>query len=188
MSITLANFKLAVYSRLAADEASPAYAALNEGNITRWANEKISRVVNTLEDNIHYQALIVKGSALVISSGYASLPADFLLGQNRKDLALVLGSADKHAEIYLVPDDFDRWDSSTWLTTPTTDFPVGLIANGRIYVKPTSYASGKLDYVKKPTFSSASDTTGLSDLADDLLINEVVKEAKTWLENYGGEG
>lgn len=180
MSMSLANLKLAVYSRLDPYGSTPAYTAVNEDNITRWANEKTSEVIKVL-DKTQYQALIEHNSSLSFTlSGLdriADVPTDYLL-----PVSLRAGSSSRLCHIFDDPNDYNRWDSSNFIFTPTANKPIAKIQDNTVFVRPTTITSGLLDYVKQhPTLSAGQDTV-FSSIGDNVLIDLIVKEAMKILE------
>jgi hypothetical protein len=185
MSMTLANIKLAVYSRLNPEGGTPAYTALNEGNITRWAQEKCSEVIRTLDPS-QYQALVITSSALTFSTSgsdaRATLPTSPAI---IKAVSLKVGSTSKRCVIYENPEDYARWDSGNFVYTPTSSKPVAKIANGYVYVRPNTITTGVLEYVKvHPTLGASQDTV-FTPIGDNLLIELVVAEVMKSLQLLG---
>ena len=182
MSMTLANLQYAVKSRLAPDESSPAYTALHNDNITRWANEKTSEVILALEPQ-HYQALIDDGAALSFSlSGLdrkAALPSDYL---KYVSIRVTIGTGLKDCFVFEHPKEYNRYDSRNFVLTPVTTKPIAKIMDGYIYVRPNTVTAGDIDYVKNhPTLSGSQDTL-FSSVGDDLLIKLIVEEAMKVME------
>lgn len=181
MSMTLANLKLAVYSRLAPSMGTPAYGGVAEDNITRWVNESTSDVVKALAP-VHYQALLEHNTSLTLTESgldrVASLPADYMM-----PISLRVGSSYKRCHIFEDPDDYNRWDSSNFIYTPSSSKPISKIMDGMVFVRPvTGITQGLLDYVKEHPTISDSQPTVFSDIGDKLLIDLVVDRAMKTLE------
>lgn len=78
MATTLTTLKERVYTRLRAENASPSVNNIHVDSIERWANEKLSTVIEYLRPKPeHLQQLRVVDQTVAISSGSGSLPADF---------------------------------------------------------------------------------------------------------------
>jgi len=170
MSMTLTTLRTRVKTRIRADLATPTVADLHDTSITTWANEKKAEVIHLLKDAIHFPSLMVRGTALTFSSGQASFPSDYEIAQSVR-----VGSSDRRCRLFWDPDPFNRFDSSNFVVTPSSDRPLALIAD-KIYIKPTSFTSGKLDYAKKhPDIASDQDTL-FDELGDNVLVELIVSE------------
>ena len=177
MAKTLANIKLDVYSRLAADMATPAYADIHEDNITKWADNLIPLVISALDPS-EYPALITAAGSVALTTGSGSVPADY-----QKVLAVkaTFAAGTYSAKLEKDMENFNSWDSSNFLTTPTTRKPVSVVVNGTVKVKPTSATYALMDYVKTHPAMSGSDTL-FSTMGDFLLVELIVSRAFFFLE------
>jgi len=183
MSMTLANLQYAVKSRLAPDESSPAYTALHNDNITRWANEKTSEVILALEPQ-HYQALIEDSESLTVftqsgPNAVSALPSNYV---KYISIRVSINSVLRDCFVFENPKEFNRYDSRNFILTPVTTKPIAKIMDGLVYVRPNTITSGDMDYVKAHPTLSGSQSTVFDDVGDNLLIKLVVEEAMKILE------
>lgn len=173
--MTLAELTTAIYSRLAAELASPVYTPVNEDNIILWINEKLDEVPRIVKDSSVFHQLLVYNSDLTISGGSVNLPSDFNIHE-----AVRFGT--KNAIILESLESFSKWDSGNFVMTPSLLFPVAVIVSNAIKVKPTTITSGKLDYVKKhPTVDSGNGTL-FNQRGDNVLIQLVLSMVYQSLE------
>ena len=183
MSISISTLRTRVFSRLAADLASPTYSQIDNANITLWANELTAIISQKLADMKkvdELQGLLVIGTSIALNaSGIGSLPADYeasvtvkvLVGSNRKRLFRLYKDASK----------FAQWDSTNFVLTPTTRKPVGLIASNQLRVKPVSLSTAYIDYVKEHP-DLASNNTIYEQLGDTMLVGAVAGRCFDFLE------
>ncbi len=173
--MTRANLVTRVKTRIRADLATPTVDDLHDNSIYTWANEKLPLVVEMLKDPIHYPALEVIGynlGALTLYAGkkYAALPSNYL-----RAVTVKVGSTRRKCRLYFDPVEFSRYDSSNFVLTPVSDYPLALAAD-KIYVLPTSITAAYLDYIKKHPDLSGSVGTSLDGLGDEKLTLLVVAE------------
>ena len=142
---SLSQIETWVKTKIRADMGTPTISDLHDTSIATWANEKSAEVIQMLKDTIHFKGLVVIGTSLSITTGsdyaYASFPSDY-----QKVLAIVVGSSDRKSRLTYDAAWFRRLDSANFVLTPTTDRPVSLIAD-KVYIKPCTLSSGKIDYV-----------------------------------------
>lgn len=172
MSATLAVLKTRFYTRLRADQASPAASDVDvdDTSLTTWFNEALSEVIHALKNPAYFQELLQKDSSLTFAGGYEDLPTDF---------EILVSATAGTGKIKCWPIDiteFNGYDSGNFLTTPKTSRPIVTLANGRIYIKPTSYTSGYLDYIKKHPDLSGSQDTVWANIADNLIVEKVLEK------------
>lgn len=173
--MTRANLVTRVKTRIRADLATPTVDDLDDNSIYTWANEKLALVVEMLKDPIHYPALVVIGTnlgSLTLYGGkkYAALPSNYL-----RAVAVKVGSSRRKCRLYFDPVEFARYDSSNFVLTPDSDYPLALAAD-KIYVLPTSTTAAYLDYIKKHPDLSGSVGTSFDGLGDEVLTLLVVAE------------
>ncbi len=173
--MTRANLVTRVKTRIRADLATPTIDDLHDNSIYTWANEKLSLVVEMLKDPIHYPALVVIGhnlGALTLYAGkkYAALPSNYL-----RAVTVKVGSSRRKCRLYFDPVEFSRYDSSNFVLTPDSDYPLALAAD-KIYVLPTSTTAVYLDYIKEHPDLSGSVGTSFDGFGDEALTLLVVAE------------
>lgn len=178
MSLTISQIRTRVYTKLAAELATPSYEDIHNDSITTWADQAASIVIHTLPPE-NFPRLRVIDYSVTLSGGNGSITAINV----ELPLAVKVGTSKLATEMYQDPDDFNRWDSRNFILTPTTRQPVSLVANGRIYVKPTSYTQAYFDYLNKQP-GLASNSTYFNSAGDEMLVNIVSSMAFGYLEEY----
>jgi len=177
MAKTLANIKLDVYSRLAADMATPAYADIHEDNITKWADNLIP-LVTTILDPSNFPSLIKYGGSVALTAGSGNVPSDY-----QKALTVrATFAAGTYSTMLGDTEEFNRWDSSNFILTPTTRRPVSVIVDGTVKVKPTSATYALIDYIKTHPALSGSQDTLFNDIGDFTLVQLITARAFYFLE------
>lgn len=162
-------------------------------NIAQEETAFVTRLLAMREpfDATHFPSLVAVDTALTFSSGSAALPSGYQWFVSVKVTSTYTDKdgdtqtlTDRRARITTDPGDFDRLDSSNFLTTPDGRRPVVLIAD-TVKVKPTSITAGKITYVKTHPALSSNNTV-FDDLGDNLLILHVIKEYYRFreLENF----
>lgn len=168
-------------TRVRADEAAPSLADLNDASITQWANEETSNVIDQLKDAQHFPSLTVRQTSLTFSSGSASLPTSY---QRYISVTVTANSVTyKRCRIFENHDEFNRYDSSNFILTPTTELPIVLMAD-KVYVRPSSITAGKIDYIKSHPTISASQDTVFDDTADNLLLSRIAYRYYMFIEEF----
>lgn len=174
MSLSLTNFKTRIKTKIRADLSTPTIDDLHDTSITTWGNELVHQVMQSqyklfmANGGLHedlatiFNELITYNTSLTFTSGVATRPSGVFSVVN------VVVNADsitnRRAEL-LDLKDFRRWDGRNFALEPTAQLPK-VNAGDSIRVKPTSIASGKIDFVKvHPTIASG------------ILVNEIGQEA-----------
>jgi len=182
MSINLATINSRVYARLAADLSSPSYSKIHANSIATFANELTAKVIWFFvekKDLAPIQALLVIDESVSLTAGIGTLPTDYEAPGGVK-----VSSSKLRAKLYATAEAFNMWDSSNFIVTPTTRKPIAFVANGKLYVKPTSYTVAYLDYIKThPTLTGAV-TTSFSTVGDTILVSLIVARCFDFLEEY----
>jgi len=178
MSITISTIRSRVLTKLAAELSSPSYEDIHQNSIDTWADEAAAMVIHNLPEE-HLSRLKVVDQVVNLSSGSGSITSYNV----ERPIAVKVGSSKINTNMYLDPADFNRWDSSNFILTPTTRAPVSLVANGNIYVKPTSYSIAYFDYFRQQP-GLASNSTYFSSAGDTMLVNIVASMAFGYLEEY----
>ena len=182
MSINLAAINSRVYARLAADMSSPTYSKIHANNIATFANELTAKVIWFFvekKDLAPIQALLAIDESIALTTGIGALPTDY-----EAPAGVKVSSSKLRAKLYLTADAFNLWDSSNFIVTPTTRKPIAFVADGNLYVKPTSYTVAYLDYIKThPTLTGAV-TTSFSTVGDTILVSLIVARCFDFLEEY----
>lgn len=183
MAISISTIRTRVFSRLAADLASPTYSQIHNNNITIWANELTAEVTKKLAEmsaDGELQALTTIGTSIALSgAGIGSLPATFAAALTVK---VLVGTTQKSVfRLYQDPAKFAKWDSSNFVLTPTTRKPVALVANGNLRIKPTSINTAYLDFaIQHPDL--ASNNTKYQINGDAMLIGLIAARCFDFLE------
>lgn len=190
MAISRAEILKRVQRRVNADlaESSLAINDVHTESIYGWANEFCPKVIDLIKDPIHFPSLQVTGEALTFAAGEEDLPSSFQLPRTVRVSASytdlngdTVNVTSRKAIIYTDPNDFHRFDSSSFVLTPSGKRPAVLITD-KIYVKPTSITSGTMDYIKSHPTIDGSNGTKFSDKADLLLVLLIIKEYYTFIE------
>ena len=182
MAISLATLKTRVKTRIRADLATPAVNNLDDKSIETWANEYKSVVIQILRDPRHFNKLIVFDSTLTISNGKAALPADYEMAVAVK--VKTTTEAKRQAILTFDPQEFNSFDNSNFVTKVTEKFPLALVANGNLYVKPDSITNAYMDYIKRHPTISDSQGTLWNDIADNVLTELIVASYFSFLEEF----
>lgn len=190
MAISRAVILQRVQRRVNADlaEASLAINDVHEESIYGWANEFCPKVIDLIKDPIHFPSLNVTGTSLTFSTGSAALPSSFQLPRTVKVSASytdlngdTVSVTSRKAMIYTDPNDFHRFDSSSFVLTPSGKRPIVLITD-KIYVKPTTITSGTIDYIKShPTIDGSSGSL-FDDKGDTALILFILEAYYDFIE------
>ena len=190
MAISRAEILKRVQRRVNADlaELSLAINDVHEESIYGWANEFTTTVIDLIKDPIHFPSLNVTGEALTFTTGVEDLPNNFQLPRTVKVSASYydlsgdeVSVTSRKAQIYTDPNDFDRFDSSSFVLTPSGKRPVVLITD-KIYVKPTTITSGTIDYIKShPTIDGSSGSL-FDDKGDTALILFILEAYYDFIE------
>ena len=180
--MTLAQLKTQVLSRLEPLTSAPTYNAIHNDQYQRWADEKIPVVVTEFVKAGRIEAiqgLIVPDISVTITSGIGAFSfSDYFL-----PLSLTVTSARVQVQLLTAPDEFYRWDSGSFVVTPRTARPVGIIMNSTVYVKPTNLATpAYLTYIKNHNPLFDAQETLFNDEGDAMLIELVYQEASKALE------
>lgn len=192
MAISRAEILLRVQRRVNADlaEASQTINDAHQDSIYGWANEFTVKVIDLLKDPIHFPTLNVTETSLTFSSGSVALPASFQMPRtvtvsaSYTDLSGATQTVTKRkAKIYVDPNKFHRYDSSSFVLTSNGKRPMVLITD-KIYVKPTSITSGKIDYIKSHPTIDGSNGTKFDDKGDTALILFILKEYYEFIEAF----
>lgn len=188
MAISQATIRSRFKRRIRADLATASLSTPDVHNdfIDNIAQEATAEIIRLLASKqpfnaTHFPSLVTSDDSLTFSSGSVALPATY-----QWYVALKVTSAytdkdgdtqtltDRFCRITTDPSEFARFDSASFLTTPTGKKPLALISD-KVYVKPTTITAGKLTYVKThPALSS--NNTAFDDLGDNLLILHILKE------------
>ena len=182
--MTLAQLKTQVLSKLEPMTSAPAYNAIHDDQWQRWADEKIMVIVGMLFNAKKIgslQLLIVPDTSVGLTAGVGVLPQDFF-----KALSLTTGNTRTQATLYENPDDFLLWDSASFLTTPSAQFPVGTIMNQGVYVKPIATTTCYLTYIKNHPALTGAQATLFDKEGDEPLVEEVYQTALKSLEVMEG--
>ena len=197
MATTLADISTRVLTRLAADMAVPAYSKIDSATITTFANSFTNKIVwhfiNLFQKSQDPKALapiqgLQKLSAavtLAVGTGIGTLPADAEFVTS----VLVLPTVNtvRRAKLYYHADDFERWDSSNFVLTPSSKMIVALISNDTIRVRPLAtatptFATAYIDYIKTHPTMSAGQGTEFSAGADTILVALILSKIYDFLE------
>lgn len=181
MATSLATLQTRVKTRIRADLATPKVDNLDDTSIKTWANEKTSVVVHILQRPEHFQALHVIEKSIAISSGSGNLPSDYELAT--AVFVKTTNLAKRKARLLDVPD-IELFDESNFITTPTETFPIAYVANGKLYVKPSSITQAYLNYIKKHPTIDNSNGTVWDELADQVLLELIMAEYYSFLEEF----
>lgn len=188
MAISQTTIRERVKRRIRADlaTASLSIPELHNDAIDGWAQEETATVTRLLAmkepfDATHFPSLVAVDTAITFTSGSAALPTGYQWYVSIKVTSTYTDKegdtqtfTDRRARITTDPAEFDRLDSSNFLTTPDGRRPVILVAD-TVKVKPTSITDGKITYVKTHPALSANNTA-YDDLGDNLLILHVLRE------------
>ena len=191
MAISLAEIKTRVKTEIRADSATPSISDLHDNSIAQWANEHTADVINLLpEPALHFKDLLNINTALTFSSGSVAYPANYqravavkVSGSYTDDGGSSVTVTDRKCKILTV-DRFAPLDSSNFVVTPTLKRPVAMLAE-KIYVKPTSVTSGKLDWIKSHPTIDGSNGTKFDDEGDNALILHILKRYYMFIEEEG---
>ena len=176
--MTLANLRIRVKTQLRAElaAASLSVSDLHNDSIDQWANEELINVILILRDSRHFTALVIIDSSITFASGSVALPSNFWWPNTAKqqegikDLLTLKVTANsvtyRHAPLK-TPSEFAMFDSSNFVLTPNSSFPVGMIAD-KVYIKPTNLTAGFLDYIK--THQDIASGTQFDAVGDNVLI------------------
>lgn len=181
MAVALATLKTRVKSRLEPETSAPTYNSIHDDQWARWATSLAQEVVAFFyeKDKKQIQALLTINKSLTVTSGVASLAGvtDFALVENFKVTSSKL-------KVELLNDrSYAWWDSTNFISTPTANKPIGLVAADKVNIKPTTDKSsnaitqGYLDYFKKHPDIDASNGTLFSAIADDMLEDKMFDRA-----------
>lgn len=178
MSVNLLTLEKRLISRLRPDKTSPVISDVD--NLTTeavqlWANELSIEVIKRIADPKELQALVVLNAEITLSSGVGNLPDGYAYYLALK-CEITVNSTEKKrpARIFDDPSDFSRFDYVSFATTPPTEYPQALIAQGKASVKPETITKAFLDYYKvHPTISSDQGTVW-SQLADNVLLELLI--------------
>jgi hypothetical protein len=183
MAISISTLRTRVFSRLAADLASPTYSEIDNANITIWANELTSLVTEKLakmDAKDELQALVTIGTSVALSaSGVGSLPSGFAVAMAVK--VDISGTRKSVFRLYYDPAKFAKWDSSNFILTPTNRKPVALIAGNNVRIKPTSISTAYVDWAKEHP-DLASNSTLYQINGDRMLVGLVAARCYDFLE------
>ena len=183
--MTLAELELRVKTQLRAEMGTPALNNLHDDSIKQWANEEVFNAIILLGDPLHFHELNVIDTSLTFSSGSAALPTGFWIPktESKKEqylqglvsVKVTANSVTYRRATLLNPVEFARQDSSNFVLTPTTIFPVVMIAD-KVYVKPAddTITAGFIDYIKAHQTISDSNSTQLDELGDNVLVRLVM--------------
>lgn len=182
MAATYSTLKDRFLRRVRADKASPAVSDLNnlaDESIQAFIQEAQPEVIKLLAmrnyaetariDTGHVQALVEYNASVTLDSGSGSLPSDYLLAA-----AVRAGSDERNCLLYFDPAMFSKWDSGNWLSTPDANWPVALVTDGALKVKPASLTSAKIDYLKEHPDIDSDQPSLWSNLGDEICIELAV--------------
>lgn len=185
MPFAYSSFLLNLKTRLRADIAPAVIANIDDTSFKTWANEKTGEVIYLLKDSKRFELvdLITYNATLSFTAGTAGVPSQ----AGSAVLALRVDASNTEVKI-LSPEEFSKFDSSNFMSTPTKRFPVGMIAKSSIYVKPTAIDSGtnftvgKLDYID--IHGDVTNGINFRQLGYQILIELVAQQAFTFLEEF----
>jgi len=195
LAITLTNIKTRFKTRVRADlaAASLAVSDIHDDSITQWANEETATVIHALkEPYLHFLELIVPDGAITFSSGSSAYPS----ANHQRTISVKVTSSyldkdgdtitltDRRARLTYDNDEFNRFDSSNFLTTPTGKRPMVLVAN-KLYVKPTTITAGKITYIDSHPLITGDQDTVFDDVGDNLLILLIIRRYYQFIEEEG---
>ncbi len=179
--MNLAGLKTQVLSKLEPLTSAPTYNAIHDDQWQRWANEKIPVVISALlkaQRLDALQKLLTPDTSITLTSGIGTLPSDFFLKSS-----LTIGTSRLQVLLLNEPDDFWRWDSSNFITTPRSERPIGIIMNDKVYVKPTTLSGpAYLTYIKNHPALTGSQVTLFNEEGDEPFIELVFQQALDALE------
>jgi hypothetical protein len=156
MSYTIANFRIAVKTKIRGDIATPAIDDLHDNSITQWGDEHVHQVMQ-----MQYQALldmkeeadianvfeelITYGQSVTFSSGSVSRPSGIFALSS----AVVTADSVSNRNARILPiKEFRRYDGRNFVLTPTEELPIITLAGSTIKVAPTTITAGKIDFIK----------------------------------------
>ena len=182
MSLSLANFRIAIKTKIRADLAVPVINDLDDAAITQWGNEHAHTVMQ-----MQYQALLEGGNEADLANVFEELitynqAVTFTTGSVARPAGIFsLSSAvvtadsitDKNARIVTLKE-FRRWDSRNFVLTPTVELPLITLADATIKVKPTSITAGKIDFIAD--HASIASGVLLNAIGQSALIYMVMAE------------
>lgn len=192
MAISRAEILKRVQRRVNADlaEASLTINDAHVDSIYGWANEFCPKVIDLIKDPIHFPSLHVSEASLAFSSGSVALPASFQMPRTVTVSASYtdlsggnVSNTKRKAKIYTDPNDFRRYDGSSFVLTANGKRPMVLITD-KIYVKPTGITSGKIDYIKSHPTIDGSNGTKFDDKGDNALVLFILKEYYDFIEAF----
>jgi len=178
--MTLAELRTRVKTQLRAEMSTPSVSDLDDNSIEQWGDEELINVILILKDSRHFPALVSIDHSLTFTSGSVALPSDFWWPksanqqESMKDLLSLKVTANavtKRRATPLTPSEFAGFDSSNFVLTPSTKFPVWMIAD-QIYVKPTTITAGYLDYIVE--HQAISSGTQFDAVGDNVLVQLVM--------------
>lgn len=181
--MTLAQIRTRVKTHIRAEMSTPAVNDIDDASIDEFANEHTGDVVNLL-DPTHYPDLVIIDSSLIFAVGEYALPADYEKGIAVKVNTVSPAITKKSCRLFFDPSAYAKMDSSNFVNTPSQKQPVSLIAEGKVYIKPSALnsAAGHLDYIKKhPTITVSQDTL-FSDSGDNMLVRFILADYYNFLE------
>lgn len=181
MALSRADLRTRFKTHIRAEMGTPAVNDIDDNSIDEFAQQHCADVISML-DPTHYSALIVPDSSLTFASGYEDLPSDYELALAVKLATTSPSVTKRNCELLFDPQEFARRDSSNFVLTPDQDHPVALVANDRVYIKPTTLTTGYLDYAKTHPTLGDSQGTEFSSAGDSVLINLMLASYYTFLE------
>jgi len=178
--MTQAEILTRVKTQIRAEMGTPSVSDLHATTISQWATEELYNVILILKDSRHFPSLVAIDTSLTFTSGSAALPSGFWWPstvkqqEGMKDLLTLKVTANSVTKRYtplLTPDEYARLDSSNFVLTPSTKFPIGMIAD-KVYVKPTTITAGYIDYIT--THQAIASGTEFDEVGDNVLISLIL--------------
>ena len=181
MSLSIANFRIALKTKIRADIATPAIDDLHDNSITQWGNEHVHTVMH-----MQYQALLAAQEEADIANVFEELitynqSVTYTAGSVTRpsgifSLSSAVVTADgltKNARIVDIKE-FRRHDSRNFVLTPSVELPMVTLAGSTIKVIPTSITAGRIDSIKD--HPSIAGGILLNAIGQSALIYMVMKE------------
>ena len=169
-----------VKTKIRADLASPTVNNLNDASISQWANEAAKKLVHEL-DPAHCKDLQVINEALAgLADASTHLTFTRPATLEREIAVRVTGASvsNKFTRI-IAAAEFWRFDASNAILSASEYQPIAMVAD-KVYVKPTTVTSARIDYIKAHPTIGASQATLFDDYGDNLLILLIMSEYYTF--------
>lgn len=184
MALTQAQLYTRFKTHLRAESATPTPVDINDASITEFANGRTGDVIKLIKDSVHFPSLQNIDTSLTFASGYATLPADYMLATALKVTTTSPVVSKKDCRLTFDHTEFARWDSSNFLLTPSQERPVALVAD-KVYIKPTTLTTGYFDYIEKHPTISGTQGTVFDDIGDSVLIDLILADYYGFIEEDG---